>query len=56
MPKSSAPSPNGMSAKSNSATVASVRTNMLTHMGKTNSMTTVEAWRMCVCDSIHAAG
>ena len=41
IPNTSAPSPNGRLRKSNSATVASVRISMFTHMGRINSTTIV---------------
>ena len=41
MPNRSAPSPSGRFRKSNSATVASVRISMFTHMGRMNSTTMV---------------
>lgn len=41
IPKINAPSPNGILKKSNKATVASVRTRILTHIGRINSTTKV---------------
>ena len=56
MPKINAPSPNGMSKKSKSATVAKVRIRMFTHMGRIKSMTTVRDVRLSDRLNIHAAG
>ena len=43
IPNIKAPSPNGSLQKSNNATVANVRTNILTHIGRINSMISVRA-------------
>lgn len=56
IPNSRAPSPSGRSAKSKSATVASVLTRMFTHMGRMKSITMVLAYFILVCVRIYAAG
>ena len=56
MPNIKAPSPNGTAKKSNKATVASVRTNILTHMGNIKSTTSVRDEFSLLLLNIHAAG
>ena len=56
MPNTSAPSPKGRFRKSNSATVASVRISMFTHMGRMNSTTMVCEVLNCFWLRMYAVG